>query len=156
MVDNPIDSMVGASDFAEWPEGGSGALMAPAPNAESALAIAGQYAASGLEKPFANKILLIEGSYIAGTTHVEGLEEMLSGVQVGDRLDFRRDPENLFDEWAIKVILPGKGRVGFVPADTNQILARLMDGGKCVFGQVSGIEQLGHWTKVSMEVYLDD
>ena len=156
MADSPIDSLVSCSGSAERPEVEGGTLIAPVSNTESALALIGQYAASGLEKPFANKILLIEGSYIAGTTHVEGLEEMLSGVQVGDRLDFRRDPENLFDEWAIKVILPGKGRVGFVPADTNRILARLMDGGKCVFGQVSGIEQLGHWTKVSMEVYMDD
>lgn len=156
MAGNPFEGTFDACAFAQETERENGILAAPASNAQAALALAGGYSPTGLERPFANKILLIEGSYIAGTTHVEGLEEMLSGVQVGDRLEFQRDLENLFDEWAIKVILPGKGRVGFVPADTNQILARLMDGGKCVFGQVSGIEQLGHWIKVSMEVYLDD
>lgn len=156
MADNACEGMVGGFGFARGPEQADGILAAPASNAGTALVLAGQYSPSVLEKPFANKILLLEESYVAGTTHVEGLEEMLSEVRVGDRLDFQRDPENILDEWAIKVILPGKGRVGFVPADTNQILARLMDGGKCVFGQVSGIEQLGHWTRVSMEVYLDD
>lgn len=117
----------------------------------------GGNAACGLpEKPFSNQILLLDDAYVAGTTHVEGIEEMLEGVKPGDRVDFLRDPDNYYDEWAIKVILPGKGRIGFLPDDLNQIIARLMDGGKCVFGQITDIEKLGRWMRVSMEVYLDD
>ena len=40
-----------------------------------------------------------------------------------------RDAGNLHDRWAIKVMHEGK-RLGFVPCDVNEILARLMDGGK--------------------------
>lgn len=132
-------------------------LLAPSSShTGAALSLIDRLPGSGLEKPFSNKLLILDGTYIAGTTHVEGIEEMLADVQMGDRVEFQRDPQNIFDEWAIRVMLPGKGRIGFVPADLNQIIARLMDGGKCVFGQIVDIEQLGRWTKVSMEVYLDD
>ena len=45
MADNLIDGMVNCPGYAERLEVEGGTLIAPAPNAESALAIAGQYAA---------------------------------------------------------------------------------------------------------------
>lgn len=152
MFDNDKEN---AMHDVDQPSGNLGLSVSPSFPAGT-LSLIPQMMGGALEKPFSNRILLLDDAYVAGTTHVDGIEEMLKDVQPGDRIEFLRDPENIFDEWAIKVILPGKGRIGFVPEDLNQIVARLMDGGKCVFGQVTGVEKLGRWMKVSMEVFLDD
>ena len=59
------------------------------------------------------------------------------------------------DAWAIKVFA-GEERIGYVPADCNEIIARLMDGGKALSVRLTGKEKLGTWNKLHMEVSLDD
>ena len=60
-------------------------------------------------------------------------------------------------EAAVGVTLPaGDDKIGFVPADCNEVLARLMDGGKALSGKLTGKEKLGTWNKLHMEVSLDD
>lgn len=106
--------------------------------------------------PFSKPICLVEGAHVAGTTHVAGIRKLAAGLSEGDRLRLVRDAGNPHDRWAIRV-LDGEGsRLGFVPADQNEVLARLMDGGKRLFGQVTGVEQRGSWTRIGMDVYLDD
>ena len=105
--------------------------------------------------PFQSKIVLIEGARIAGTTHICGIDEIVERVEVGDELRFEREPGNLADYWAIKVYA-GDDRIGFVPADCNEVLARLMDGGKALSGRLTGKEKVGTWNKLRMDVSLDD
>ena len=99
--------------------------------------------------------MLIEGARIAGTTHICGIDEIVERVEVGDELRFEREPGNLADYWAIKVYA-GDDRIGFVPADCNEVLARLMDGGKALSGRLTGKEKVGTWNKLRMDVSLDD
>ena len=105
--------------------------------------------------PFQNSIVLIESTRVAGTTHIPGIDTIADGLEVGMTLRFEREPDNLADCWAIKVYA-GEARIGYVPADCNEILARLMDGGKAVSGKLTGKEKLGNWNKLHMEVSLDD
>ena len=105
--------------------------------------------------PFQNKIVLVEDIRVAGTTHIRGIDDIVDKLKVGMDLRFERDPDNLADSWAIKVYA-GEERIGFVPADCNEILARLMDGGKAVSGKLTSKEKLGTWNKLHMEVSLDD
>jgi len=105
--------------------------------------------------PFQNKIVLIEDARVAGTTHVKGIDGTVEGLEVGTALRFERDPGNLADCWAIKVYA-GEDRVGYVPADCNEIIARLMDGGKAISGKLTAKEKIGNWNKLHMEVSLDD
>ena len=105
--------------------------------------------------PFQNSIVLIDDARIAGTTHVHGIDGIVDGLEVGAKLRFVREPDNLADRWAIKVYA-GKQRIGYVPADCNEIVARLMDGGKAVSGKLTGKEKVGTWNKLRMEVSLDD
>ena len=105
--------------------------------------------------PFQNKIVLIEETRVAGTTHVSGIDAIVEGLEVGMDLRFEREPGNLVDYWAIKVYA-GDERIGFVPADCNEVLARLMDGGKALSAKLTGKEKLGNWNKLRMEVSLDD
>ena len=116
----------------------------------------GQAAGLTVGKPFSQAICLAEGIRVAGTTHVPAIDEIVSELSLGDRLSFARECENAFDTWAIKVFDAKKRRVGFVPRTNNEMLARLMDGGKLIYGTVKSIERCDSWNKIEMKVYLDD
>ena len=109
----------------------------------------------GVKPPYDEPIVLYEDLRVAGTTHVEGIDGLVAGLSVGSELRFVREPDNLHDQWAIKVYA-GENRLGYVPADSNEVLARLLDGGKRVYGKVCATEKIGEWNKIIMEVYLDD
>lgn len=101
-------------------------------------------------------ICLVESTAVAGTRHVANIRECADGLVAGARLSFERDRDNLYDEWAVRVFDSRRNRLGYVSCDCNEVVARLMDGGKRVFGILSGVEQVGSWTRVEMGVYLDD
>ena len=105
--------------------------------------------------PFQNSIVLIERTRVAGTTHIPGIDAIAEQLEVGCELRFEREPDNLADHWAIKVFA-GDVRIGYVPADCNEVLARLMDGGKALSGKLTGKEKVGNWNKLHMEVSMDD
>ena len=105
--------------------------------------------------PFQSKIVLIEDTRVAGTTHVHGIDAIVGKLEPGADLRLEREPGNLADAWAIRVFA-GEDRIGFVPADCNEVLARLMDGGKALSAKLTGKEKLGKWNKLHMEVSLDD
>lgn len=105
--------------------------------------------------PFANRIVLLEDAHVAGTMHVKGIDDIANGIHDGQELALERDTGNTQDAWAIRV-LAGGIRIGYVPAYRNEVLARLMDGGKRLGAVVTGKELLGSWHKIHMEVYLDD
>mgnify|MGYP003179652525 FL=1 len=44
-------------------------------------------------KPFERDIFLFD-TYVAGTTHIEGIEELEQNLKVNDKLDFFREPDN--------------------------------------------------------------
>ena len=105
--------------------------------------------------PFQSKIVLIEDTRVAGTTHIRNIDEIVEGLEVGVELRLEREPGNLADAWAIRVYADAKC-IGYVPADCNEVLARLMDGGKALSAKLTGKEKIGTWNKLHMEVSLDD
>ncbi len=105
-----------------------------------------------LASPFAKEIFLIE-THVAGTSHVP-IREIEPTLAEGAMLVLRREPENAHDELAI-LILSGDGRkIGYVPRDRNEILARLMDAGKLLFAHLERKEWKGDWLRVSARVFL--
>ena len=107
-------------------------------------------------KPYAQRICLLPDVRVAGTSHVEGIFELASQLHEGDGLRLERDPMNRYDSWAIRVLDARGRRLGFVPADNNEIIARLMDGGKRIVAEVLGVEDVGGWVRIGMAVWLDD
>lgn len=107
-------------------------------------------------KPFSEPICLIPETRVAGTAHVEDIDEIAEDLEEGVHLRFERDATNRYDRWAIRVYDGKDRRMGFVAADVNEIPARLMDAGKRVFGKVTDVKLLGSWYKIEMAVYLDD
>lgn len=105
---------------------------------------------------FSEPICLAEDVVVAGTTHVAGIDDIACGLAQGDRLSFVREPRNLHDANAIEVNAPGGERVGYVPCELNPIPARLMDAGKLLYGEVTGIELRHAWWRIRMRVLMED
>ena len=107
-------------------------------------------------KAFGQRIFLIE-TLVAGTTHLKDDPRALeAALHQGDRLGCYREPDNPHDDKAISVRSAEGRKMGYVPRDTNEILARLMDAGKIIYGTVRDKEFVGKWLKITMEIYLDD
>lgn len=116
---------------------------------------------SGLSvaKPFDRDIFLYKTT-IAGTTHIEGIDELEPHLQEGDRLPCYREPDNPYDKHAI-LIRNGDGvKLGYVPRKDNLILSRLMDGGKEIVAVIEKKEIIGdedwHWVKITIKLYLHE
>lgn len=125
---------------------GAGGVLAAADAAGASLSV---------PMPFQNSIVLVEHTRVAGTSHVHGIDAIVEQLEVGATLRLEREPGNLADAWAIRVFA-GDVRIGYVPADCNEILARLMDGGKALSAKLLGKEKVGNWNKLHMEVSMDD
>jgi len=55
-----------------------------------------------IPKPFEKDIFLFD-TYVAGTTHIEGIEELEPHLNNDDRLEFFREPDNRYDKQAIVI-----------------------------------------------------
>ena len=55
-----------------------------------------------IPKPFERDIFLFD-TFIAGTTHIEGIEELALHLSIDDKLDFFREPDNPYDPKAIVI-----------------------------------------------------
>ena len=111
-------------------------------------------AGGGLAAPFAKEIFLVE-IHVAGTTHVP-IREIEITLTVGDSLVLRRERENPYDPLAI-LVLTGKGeKLGYVPRDRNEILARLMDAGKFLIARLESKKWQGDWLRVDTRLFLRD
>lgn len=127
-----------------------------APTITSAALASIEASGATLGIPFYQPALIVERSRIAGTLNNPDRDDLCAQLNVGQRLELRRAPMDCEDPFAVQV-LSGKGNViGYVSADINEIVSRLMGYGKHVYTAVCDIEVVGSWHKVYVEVYLDD
>lgn len=112
-------------------------------------------AALSVPMPFQSRIVLLDEVRVAGTMHIRDIDVLAERLEVDMSLRLEREPDNLADRYAIRVFADEE-RIGYVPADCNEVLARLMDGGKAISARLTGKEKLGGWNKLYMEVSLDD
>lgn len=108
-----------------------------------------------IPKPFERDIFLFD-TYVAGTTHIEGIEELEPHLHIDDRLDFFREPDNRYDNQAIVIKTADGVKIGYVPRQDNVIFARLMDAGKLLFGKITAKEIKGSWVKIAIKVFLHE
>lgn len=105
--------------------------------------------------PFERDIFLFD-TFVAGTTHIEGIEELAPHLNVDDRLDFFREPDNRYDPKAIVIKNRDGVKIGYVPKDDNAVFSRLMDAGKLLFGKITAKEVKGKWLKLQIGIYLHE
>ena len=108
-----------------------------------------------LPLPFERDIFLFD-TYVAGTTHVEGIAELEPYLKVGDKLNFFREPDNPHDSKAIVIRNQDGVKIGYVPQRDNVVFARLMDAGKLLFGKISSKEFQGNWLKIGIGIYMHE
>ena len=117
---------------------------------------AGRNGLGSFSAPFSGEVLVFHDVTVAGTRNVFNIDEVVSDIEIGARVKLLRDPQNLSDKWAVKV-LDAKGReFGFLSADVTEPVSRLMEAGKAMFAKVQSIEEKGSWYLICLEVYLDD
>lgn len=108
-----------------------------------------------IPKPFEKDIFLFD-SHVAGTSFIEGIEELEPHLKIDDRLDFFREPDNKYDKKAIVIKNKDGIKIGYVPRDDNVIFFRLMDAGKLLFGKITDKELKGNWLKINIKIYLHE
>lgn len=108
-----------------------------------------------IPKPFEKDIFLFD-TYVAGTNHIEGIEELEPHLNVDDRLAFFREPDNRYDTQAIVIKTVDGVKIGYVPKQDNVIFARLMYAGKLLFGRITSKEKKGSWVKIYIKVFLHE
>ncbi|MFA6928824.1 MAG: HIRAN domain-containing protein [Lentisphaeria bacterium] len=109
----------------------------------------------GVPLPFVKEIFLLE-CQVAGTSHIDEIEEKTAGLNPGAFLGFLREPANPHDPLAIRILNQQNAKIGYVPRQRNEVIARLMDGGKLIFGKVESKEANGSWLKITITVYMRD
>jgi hypothetical protein len=114
--------------------------------------IKGAFGKGGVPMPFTKEIFLIE-THIAGTSHID-IEETEPDLSENDIMVFKRDPDNKYDNLAIRIYTKDGQNIGFVPRDNNEILAHLMDAGKLIFGKLISKEWQGSWLYLQIKVFL--
>ena len=101
-------------------------------------------------------ICLVDGTVIAGTKHVPRIAAIAETLHVGSCLKLERDGSNPHDAYAVRVLtLQGK-LLGYVSCEFNEIVSRLIEGGKRLHASVISVGRVGSWTKIEMAVILDD
>lgn len=105
--------------------------------------------------PFERDIFLFD-TYIAGTSFVEGIEDLEPHIRLGDRVNFLREPDNPYDKDAILIKNEGGVKLGYIPKKDNPVFARLMDAGKVLFGKIKDKNYEGDWLHIDVEIYLHD
>lgn len=108
-----------------------------------------------LPKPFERDIYLFD-TYVAGTSHIEGIENIGESLKEGDRLVFYREPENEHDPQAIRIENLKGEKIGYVPRKDNVVFSRLMDAGKVLFAKIIEKEMKGKWLKIKIKIYLHE
>jgi hypothetical protein len=108
-----------------------------------------------LPKPFERDIYLFD-TYVAGTSHIEGIDELEPFLNIEDKLEFFREPDNAYDAKAIAIKTTDGVKVGYVPEKDNVIFARLMDAGKLLFGRVTSKKFEGKWLKMTIKIFLHE
>jgi len=102
---------------------------------------------------FSKDILVLE-CIVAGTSFRK-LTNVEPDLNAEVKLEVKREKDNKYDEYAIALYF-GKTKVGFIPRDKNEVIARLLDAGKNFFATIHAKEWEGNWLRIEIKVYLKD
>ena len=100
------------------------------------------------------KEILVLECLVAGTSFrkLQDLEpELISEV----KLELKRDNKNEHDKMAVELLF-NKNKIGYIPKEKNEVIARLLDAGKSFFGILHAKEWEGNWLRLDIKIYLKD
>ena len=100
------------------------------------------------------KDILVLECVVAGTSFRK-LKSVEPSLLAEVKLDVKREPGNEFDEFAVSLHFSAE-KIGYIPRDKNEVIARLMDAGKAFYASIKAKEWEGNWLKIEVKVYLKD
>ncbi|MEY4594063.1 MAG: hypothetical protein RIQ47_473 [Bacteroidota bacterium] len=104
--------------------------------------------------PFAKELVVLE-CHIAGTSYLD-LQEVEPLLTVDDKFFLLREPDNPHDTFAVAIYTSKKVKLGYLPMNKNESVARLLDAGKLIFAVLVAKGWQDDWLKLSVKVfYLD-
>ena len=109
---------------------------------------------TGMPKPFVQEVELLDCN-IAGTTFLN-LKDIEPKLKKHQLLVLKREPKNNYDNKAILILTEDGQKLGYVPQEKNEILSKLMDAGKLLFGRLDEKNWVGRWLRLDIQVYLRD
>ena len=139
---------------------------------DAELAAVMQRLGDAMPVPYERDIFLL-GTFAAGADFREHIDQIYDLLEEGDPVTMIREPENPYDEYAIRLEVAHRGdpgpdlpdrlsgyegaHIGYIPRGTvNKIFARLMDAGKLLYGVVRAKEEGGNYHRIVVKVYLKD
>lgn len=102
--------------------------------------------------PFTREIFLLD-IVVAGTSFCKNIDDVTPSLTKGLVLRMQRDPANQYDENAIGIYYSDT-RIGWVPAELNLIIARLMDAGKAFVCRIEDWKYVNQWVKINAKIYM--
>ena len=102
---------------------------------------------------FAKEIVVLE-CLVAGTSFRK-LDKVENELTQKVKLNTRREADNKFDGFAVALMF-GKTKVGYIPKEKNEVIARLMDAGKQFYATIQAKEFEGNWLKLEVEIVMKD
>ncbi len=108
----------------------------------------------GLSLQVLGKDILVLECIVAGTSFRK-LGELEPSLTAEVTLEMKREAGNKFDDFAIALHFE-KNKIGYIPRDKNEVIARLMDAGKAFFATIKAKDYEGNWLKIEIKVYLKD
>ena len=109
---------------------------------------------NGLPKPFVQEVELLNCN-VAGTTFLD-LDDIEPKLKKHQLLMLQRELKNEYDNNAILILTEEGQKLGYVPQDKNEVLSKLMDAGKLLFGRLNEKNWVDDWLKLDIQVYLRD
>ncbi len=67
-----------------------------------------------------------------------------------------REPENIYDTRAIKVLNQDGLHIGYVPRSKNEVIANLMDAGKHVMCEITWMKEYLEGPEIGIRISMDD
>jgi hypothetical protein len=114
----------------------------------------GAFNSNGFPMPFTKEIFLV-ACHVAGTGYRD-VKTFEPELKIDNFLIFKREPENPHDVFAIAIFNENGTNLGYVPKVKNEILARLMDSGKFVFGKLVSKEWVDDWLRIDIRIFMRD
>ena len=88
---------------------------------------------------------------VAGTSHIENIEELAEDIEVGTKLHLEHDKNNEHDCYAVALYHDGE-RIGYLPRGENEIIANLLDAGTQLIAVVTNTEWRGDWLYIAADI----
>ncbi len=95
----------------------------------------------------------LQRSPVAGFQYHQG-ESLWAALEVGAQLELIREPENVYDKYAVRVDWQGH-KLGYVPRAENAAVSHLLDHGQTVTAEVLSLKVCPNpWDRIELALFL--